>query len=76
MGTHEAFHKMADITGTKCLRKAALCFIECRELQKALDVSQACPEDEAATSYLVFLIRIFRGEQCQLMCRTCNRTRE
>lgn len=63
MGTHAAFHGVANATGTKCLRKAVLCFIECRELQKALDILHRCPKDEAATSYLVFLVRTFQGAE-------------
>lgn len=45
----------------KCYRKAALCYIEKREYAQASAVIRRCPQNEAATLYVIFLIAIQQG---------------
>ncbi|KZT35440.1 hypothetical protein SISSUDRAFT_990583, partial [Sistotremastrum suecicum HHB10207 ss-3] len=55
LATHGAFQSMAQISYSKCFRKAALCYVEAREFAMASTVLRRCPGEEAATHYVMFL---------------------
>ncbi|KAL5495788.1 SPO22_1 [Sanghuangporus weigelae] len=59
--THKAFASIGHITGPKCLRKAALCYIEQREYARASQIIQQCPSDQSSTFYLQFLTAVYQG---------------
>jgi hypothetical protein len=63
---------MASTSGPKCLRKAALCYIECRELQKAIEIAQRCPKEEASTSYVMFLAKVHQGKSLCIVHSSAN----
>ncbi|KAJ7585355.1 meiosis protein SPO22/ZIP4 like-domain-containing protein [Mycena floridula] len=60
-GTHELFQTSAPTSTSKCLRKAALCYIEQREYARASTVIRRCPSDEAATHFIMFLAAVHQG---------------
>ncbi|KAL5534754.1 hypothetical protein ACEPAG_1218 [Sanghuangporus baumii] len=61
VGTHKAFASIVHISGPKCLRKAALCYIEQREHARASQIIQQCPSDQSSTFYLQFLTAVYQG---------------
>ncbi|KAF8637477.1 hypothetical protein AX16_010805 [Volvariella volvacea WC 439] len=54
-GSHKLFQVNCPTANSKCLRKAALCYIEQREYAKASTVIRRCPTSEATTHYVTFL---------------------
>ncbi|KAI0358894.1 hypothetical protein OH77DRAFT_1493876 [Trametes cingulata] len=56
LGTHRAFASMSHISNAKCHRKAALCYIQCREHARASAIIRHCPHTDAATHYVALLI--------------------
>ena len=62
LATHDAFQAMAEASAAKCLRKAALCYIEAKDMQRAAQTIQNCSQDEAATHYVHFLTYAYQGE--------------
>lgn len=52
---------MAQITYSKCFRKAALCYVEAREFAMASTVLRRCSGEEAATHYVMFLAAAHQG---------------
>ncbi|GJJ13838.1 hypothetical protein Clacol_008095 [Clathrus columnatus] len=61
LGTHDVFKSMAQNNNAKCLRKAALCYIQLREYARATAAIRRCRNNEAATHYITFLIAINQG---------------
>lgn len=61
LGNHEAFKAMARSNHARCLRKAALCYVQQQEYARATAVIQRCRNHEAATFYVVFLIAVHQG---------------
>lgn len=61
VGTHKAFASVAQMSGPKSLRKAALCYIEQREYARASQVIRRCPDDQSSTFYLRFLAAAYQG---------------
>ena len=61
LGTHRAFASISEITSPKCLRKAALCYLEQREYARAVHTIQRCPQSKASTYYLTFLAALYQG---------------
>lgn len=76
LGTRKAFQVVASTTHSKCLRKAALCYIQAGELarlvellftphlivvDRATTITQKASNDEAATHYLRFMSSIYQG---------------
>ncbi|KAH6905889.1 meiosis protein SPO22/ZIP4 like-domain-containing protein [Coprinopsis sp. MPI-PUGE-AT-0042] len=61
VGTHAFFKKGAPSGTYKCLRKAALCYIEQHEYIKASTVIRRCPPEEATTQYIIFLTAFYQG---------------
>ncbi|KAF4566535.1 hypothetical protein EYR36_011966 [Pleurotus pulmonarius] len=60
-GSHQVFRSTRPESSSKCLRKAALCYMEQREFAKATSVIRRCPTNEATTHYIVFLIAVHQG---------------
>ncbi|KAF9552702.1 hypothetical protein CPC08DRAFT_261815 [Agrocybe pediades] len=60
-GSHKLFTANSPSTFTKCCRKAVLCHIEQRDFALASTLIRRCPTNEAATSYIMFLIAIHQG---------------
>ncbi|KAI0761631.1 meiosis protein SPO22/ZIP4 like-domain-containing protein [Trametes elegans] len=56
VGTHRVFESMSHISNAKCLRKAALCFVQCGEHARASAIICRCPPTDAATHYVSLLI--------------------
>ncbi|EIW65111.1 uncharacterized protein TRAVEDRAFT_55804 [Trametes versicolor FP-101664 SS1] len=56
VGTHRVFGSMAHISNAKCLRKAALCYVQCGEHAHASAIIRRCPPTDAATHYVALLI--------------------
>ncbi|KAG9058326.1 hypothetical protein FS842_010052 [Serendipita sp. 407] len=61
LGTNPVFEVAADVTGSKCLRKAALCRINDKEYASAKILIGQCPTTEAPTCYLKFLVAVNQG---------------
>lgn len=61
LGTHDAFSSMARSNQARCLRKAALCYIQQQEYSRATAVIQRCRNNEATTYYVIFLIAVHQG---------------
>lgn len=61
LGTHDAFKSMAKTNNSRCLRKAALCYIQQQEYALATTVIRRSRNNEAATHYVVFLIAMHQG---------------
>jgi len=61
-GTHQLFKEKSSMTCSKCYRKAAICYLEKKEYNKASTVIRRCPTNEAATCYVMFLIAIHQGQ--------------
>ncbi|TDL22344.1 hypothetical protein BD410DRAFT_821261 [Rickenella mellea] len=60
-GTHSVFRSIAQSSEAKCLRKAALCYIEQREYARASNIIRRCPGDQATTCYVIFLTAAYQG---------------
>ncbi|KAH9850619.1 meiosis protein SPO22/ZIP4 like-domain-containing protein [Lenzites betulinus] len=61
IGTHRVFGSMSHISNAKCIRKAALCYIQCGEHAQASAIIRRCPPTEAATHYVALLIAAHQG---------------
>ncbi|PVG03379.1 hypothetical protein CPB86DRAFT_810987 [Serendipita vermifera] len=59
LGVHDAFHEIAYLATSKCLRKAILCHIHERHASVLID---RCPKSEAATCYLAFMVAAHQGQ--------------
>ena len=62
VGTHRVFGSMSHISNPKCLRKAALCYIQCGEHAQASAIIRRCPPTDAATHYVALLIATHQGK--------------
>ena len=62
VGTHASFRSMSHISNPKCLRKAALCYIQCGEHAQASAALRRCPSADAATHYVALLIATHQGK--------------
>ncbi|KAF7437402.1 hypothetical protein PC9H_004241 [Pleurotus ostreatus] len=60
-GSHQVFRSTRPESSSKCLRKAALCYMEQREFAKATSVIRRCPTNEATTHYIVLLIAVHQA---------------
>ncbi|OSD05749.1 hypothetical protein PYCCODRAFT_1432287 [Trametes coccinea BRFM310] len=61
IGTHSVFGSMSHISNAKCLRKAALCYVQCGEHSQASATIRRCPPTDAATQYVALLIAAHQG---------------
>ncbi|KAI9059547.1 hypothetical protein FKP32DRAFT_1657351 [Trametes sanguinea] len=62
IGTHNVFGSMSHISNAKCLRKAALCYVQCGEHSQASATIRRCPPTDAATHYVALLIAAHQGK--------------
>ncbi|KAJ8488783.1 hypothetical protein ONZ51_g3351 [Trametes cubensis] len=60
-GTNSTFGSMSHISNAKCLRKAALCYVQCGEHAQASAIVRRCPPTDAATHYVALLIAAHQG---------------
>ncbi|KAI5992509.1 hypothetical protein EDD15DRAFT_2197080 [Pisolithus albus] len=60
-GTHAVFSGLGPSCTSKCLRKAALCYIQQKEYARAANAVKRCPVNGATTRYVVFLIAVHQG---------------
>ncbi|KAI6020837.1 hypothetical protein BKA83DRAFT_4291597 [Pisolithus microcarpus] len=60
-GTHAVFSGLGPSCTSKCLRKAALCYIQQKEFARAASAVKRCPVNGATTRYVVFLIAVHQG---------------
>ncbi|KAL4069087.1 hypothetical protein J3A83DRAFT_4095527 [Scleroderma citrinum] len=60
-GTHPIFAGLGSSSSSKCLRKAALCYIQQKEYAKAAFAIKRCPKNGAATRYVAFLIAVHQA---------------
>ncbi|TFY60985.1 hypothetical protein EVJ58_g4800 [Rhodofomes roseus] len=60
-GTHKALTSVARLSDGKCLRKAALCYIQQGDLAQAAATIRRCSAQEAATYYVKLLIAVRQG---------------
>ncbi|KAI0327295.1 hypothetical protein GY45DRAFT_1355763 [Cubamyces sp. BRFM 1775] len=60
-GTNSTFGSMSHISNAKCLRKAALCYVQCGEHAQASAIVRRCPPTDAATQYVALLIAAHQG---------------
>ena len=61
VGTHGVFGAMSQLSNPKCLRKAALCYIQLGEYSRASTIVRRCPAADAATYYVALLIATHQG---------------
>ncbi|KAG8806313.1 hypothetical protein FRC17_005082 [Serendipita sp. 399] len=62
LGTHPIFEVVADVTGSKCLRKAALARIYDQDYTSAKTLIERCPSRDAPTHYLSFLSAVNQAQ--------------
>ncbi|KAI6165514.1 meiosis protein SPO22/ZIP4 like-domain-containing protein [Pisolithus thermaeus] len=60
-GTNAVFSGLGPSCTSKCLRKAALCYIQQKEYARAASAVKRCPVNGATTRYVVFLIAVHQG---------------
>ncbi|KIJ97167.1 hypothetical protein K443DRAFT_106039 [Laccaria amethystina LaAM-08-1] len=60
-GSHQLFRNHGLLSSSKCLRKAALCYIEKREYAHASTIIRRCPTNEATTHYIIFLTAVHQA---------------
>ncbi|KZT68843.1 hypothetical protein DAEQUDRAFT_711357 [Daedalea quercina L-15889] len=60
-GTHKALASVARLGDSKCLRKAALCYIQQGDFARAAATIRRCSEQEAATCYIRLMIAVRQG---------------
>ncbi|KAI1789167.1 meiosis protein SPO22/ZIP4 like-domain-containing protein [Ganoderma leucocontextum] len=61
VGTHRVFVSMSQVSNPKCLRKAALCYIQCGEHAQASVIIRRCPSSDAATHYVALLVAVHQA---------------
>lgn len=61
IGNHPALKGMGPSTGSKCMRKAALCHVQQREYAMAASDIRHCTSNEAATCYVTLLVAVYQG---------------
>ncbi|KAG8907771.1 hypothetical protein FRB99_002270 [Tulasnella sp. 403] len=61
LATHQCFESTAAANTSKCLRKAALSYVQAGQYAKATATMSKCPGNEAATHYVLFLSAAYQG---------------
>ncbi|KAL1733003.1 meiosis protein SPO22/ZIP4 like-domain-containing protein [Schizophyllum commune] len=61
VGSHALFQTNSPASMPKCLRKAALCFLENAEYARAAVTVRRCPPKQAATHYVALLCAVRQG---------------
>ncbi|KAL1739094.1 hypothetical protein HDZ31DRAFT_69300 [Schizophyllum fasciatum] len=73
VGSHALFQTNSPASMPKCLRKAALCFLENAEYARAAATVRRCPPKQAATHYVALLCAVRQGI-CMPAARSLHRT--
>ncbi|CAD6576494.1 MAG: hypothetical protein TREMPRED_001694 [Tremellales sp. Tagirdzhanova-0007] len=60
---HPSLSDLGNENASRCLRKAALCYVSCGDYGSAQDLIEQCPSSEASTQYLRFLSAVHQGEE-------------
>ncbi|KAG2053918.1 SPO22-domain-containing protein [Suillus hirtellus] len=62
-GTHSIFTSLGPVSSSKCFRKAALAHLKQKDYAHAGSIIRRCPDTEATTQYVKFLIAVYQGLQ-------------
>ncbi|KAG2135130.1 meiosis protein SPO22/ZIP4 like-domain-containing protein [Suillus clintonianus] len=62
-GTHSIFASLGPVSSSKCFRKAALAHLKRKDYAHAGSVIRRCPDTEATTQYVTFLIAVHQAIQ-------------
>ncbi|KAG1855968.1 meiosis protein SPO22/ZIP4 like-domain-containing protein [Suillus subluteus] len=60
-GTHSIFTSLGPVSSSKCFRKAALAHLKRKDYAHAGSIIRRCPDTEATTQYVTFLIAVYQG---------------
>lgn len=60
-GTHSIFTSLGPVSSSKCFRKAALAHLKQKDYAHAGSIIRRCPDTEATTQYVKFLIAVYQG---------------
>lgn len=60
-GTHSIFTSLGPVSSSKCFRKAALAHLKLKDYAQAGSIIRRCPDTEATTQYVTFLIAVYQG---------------
>ncbi|KAG2129719.1 meiosis protein SPO22/ZIP4 like-domain-containing protein, partial [Suillus bovinus] len=60
-GTHSIFTCLGPVSSSKCFRKAALAYLKQKDYAHAGSTIRRCPDTEATTQYVMFLIAVYQG---------------
>lgn len=60
-GTHSIFTSLGPVSSSKCFRKAALAHLKRKDYAYAGSIIRRCPDTEATTQYVTFLIAVYQG---------------
>ncbi|KZT09061.1 uncharacterized protein LAESUDRAFT_647835 [Laetiporus sulphureus 93-53] len=60
-GTHQLFAAVSKLSDSRCLRKAALCYVQQGNFAQAAAVIRRAASDEAATHYVKLLVAVHEG---------------
>ncbi|EGN94196.1 hypothetical protein SERLA73DRAFT_115156 [Serpula lacrymans var. lacrymans S7.3] len=63
-GTHSIFKSLGSVSSSKCLRKTALCYLQCKEYARAATIIRRCHSNEATTHYVKLLISVHQAIKC------------
>lgn len=61
-GGHRIFSGLGQSSSAKCLRKAALCYLQSKDYSHAASVIRRCPMSEATTHYVILLTAVHQGQ--------------
>ena len=75
VGSHALFQTNSPASMPKCLRKAALCFLENAEYARAAVTVRRCPPKQAATHYVALLCAVRQGT-CMSSARSLHRAHD
>ncbi|KAG2036233.1 meiosis protein SPO22/ZIP4 like-domain-containing protein [Suillus americanus] len=71
-GTHSIFTNLGPVSSSKCFRKAALAHLKRKDYAHAGSIIRRCPDTEATTQYVTFLIAVYQGLEDEAITSICN----
>lgn len=71
-GTHSVFASLGPVTSSKCFRKAALAHLKRKDYAQAGSIIRRCPDGDATTQYVTFLIAVHQGLEDEAIKSICN----
>ncbi|OJA21094.1 hypothetical protein AZE42_07730 [Rhizopogon vesiculosus] len=71
-GTHSVFASLGPVTSSKCFRKAALAHLKRKDYSQAGSIIRRCPDGDATTQYVTFLIAVHQGLEDEAIQSICN----